>query len=56
MEYDFFEDLLEPETVKKIIIREATKKSTVMVQIDLSENEIMKIGFDEKILKVLKRE
>ena len=54
LEHDFFEDLLEPETIKKIIIREATKKSNVMVQIDLSEDEIMKIGFEEKILKILK--
>jgi len=55
LEHDFFEDLLEPETIKKIIIREATKKSNVMVQIDLSEDEIMKIGFEEKILKILKK-
>ena len=55
LEYDFFQDLISAETIEKIIIREATKKSSVMIQLDLSEDEIMKVGFDEKILKILKK-
>jgi transcriptional regulator with XRE-family HTH domain len=43
LEYDFFQDLLEPETIKKIVIREATKKSTILVQLDLREDEIMRV-------------
>jgi len=55
VEYDFFQDLLEPETVKKIAIKENVKKSKIFLEIDLSEDEIIKIGFDEKILKILKK-
>jgi len=55
VEYDFFQDLLEPETVKKIAIKENVKKSKIFLEIDLSEDEIIKIGFAEKILKILKK-
>lgn len=55
VEYDFFQDLLEPETIKKIAVNENIKKSKIYLEIDLSEDEIMKIGFEEKILKILKK-
>jgi hypothetical protein len=54
LDYDFFQDLLEPETVKRIAIKEAIKKSNILIQLELSEDEIMKIGFEDKILQILK--
>jgi len=55
LDYDFFQDLIEPETIEKIKISDAAKKSKVFLEINISEDEIMKIGFDEKIVKILNK-
>jgi len=55
LNYDFFQELLEESTIEKLKIDQATKKSKVLVEIEISEDEIMKIGFNEKIFRILNR-
>lgn len=53
LEYDFFEHFLEEKTIQKIKLSDNLKKSKVFIQLDVSEDEIVKIGFEEKVLKIL---
>lgn len=55
LQHDFFQYFLEPETVQKIKISEDIKKSKILVELELNEDEIMKIGFEEKVLKILNK-
>jgi hypothetical protein len=55
LEHDFFEDLLEPSTKQKIIV-EASMSNKVLVEIELQEDEMMKIGFRDKVFKVLNKD
>lgn len=55
LQHDFFQYFLEPETVQKIKISEDIKKSKILVELELNEDEITKIGFEEKILKILNK-
>jgi transcriptional regulator with XRE-family HTH domain len=55
LNYDFFQHFIEPETLKKIKMSENLKTSKVLVEIELNEDEMMKIGFEEKVLKILNR-
>jgi hypothetical protein len=55
LQYDFFQHLIEEETIAKIKISEITKKSKVLLEIEISEDEMMRIGFDEKVLKILNK-
>lgn len=55
LDYDFFQELLEDSTIEKLKIEQSIKKSKVLVEIELSEDEIMKIGFDEKVFKILNK-
>ena len=43
LKYDFFQDLLEPETIKDIVLRSAISQK-VYVELNLTEEEIQKIG------------
>lgn len=55
LEYDFFQHLISSETINKIKISENLETSKVLVEIQLSRDEMVKIGFEEKVLKVLNR-
>lgn len=55
LNYDFFQEFLEDSTIEKIKIDQATKKAKVLLEIEISEDEIMKIGFDEKVFKILNK-
>ncbi len=55
LNYDFFQELLEESTLEKLKLDQATKKSKVLVEIEISEDEIMKIGFNEKIFRILNK-
>jgi len=54
LQYDFFQDMLQESTIEKLRINQAAKKAKILVEIELSEDEIKKIGLDEKIFKILK--
>lgn len=51
--YDFFQDLLEPETIKEIAIRNAVTNKCY-VELELTETEIEKLGLKDKIVRKLK--
>lgn len=53
LDYDFFQHLITPETLQKIKLSENLKGAKVLVEIELNKDEMIKIGFEEKILQVL---
>ena len=53
LEYDFFQDLLEPETVKEIVARNAVTNKCY-VELELTDTEMDKFGIKDKIVKKLK--
>lgn len=55
LDYDFFIHFLDNETIEKIKISDSIKKSKILIEIEMSETEIMKIGFEEKILQILNK-
>jgi ASC-1-like (ASCH) protein len=55
LDYDFFQDLLDEKTIEKIRISESIKKSKVLIEVDISDEEIMKIGFTDKVFKILNK-
>lgn len=52
LHYDFFQDLLEPETVKEIIIRHAITNK-VYVELSLTEEEVKSLGIEDRVVKQL---
>jgi len=56
LDYDFFQHLIEKETIEKLRIQEITRKSKVLLEVEISEDEIMKIGFEERVFKILNKE
>ena len=52
LKYDFFQDLLEPETIKKIVLKERIG-NVVYVPINLTEEEIDKMNIRNKIIEKL---
>ena len=55
LNYDFFQHFIENETIEKLKVQDITKKSKVLLEIEISEDEIMKIGFEEKVFKILNK-
>lgn len=55
LNYDFFQELLDESTIEKLKIDQATKKARVFIEIEISEEEIMKIGFEERVFKILNK-
>lgn len=53
LDYDFFIHFLEPKTVELIKTSEIVKKSKVFLEIELDEDEIIKLGLEEKVVKIL---
>lgn len=52
LHYDFFQDLLEPETVKEIVLRHAITNK-VYVELSLTEEEVKTLGIEDKVVKAL---
>lgn len=55
LNYDFFQHFLEDETVEKLKSSNKIISSKILVEIELNDDEIMKIGFNEKVLKILNK-
>lgn len=53
LDYDFFIHFLEPKTVELIKTSEIVKKSRLFLEIELSEDEVLKLGLEEKVIKIL---
>ncbi len=54
LDYDFFLDFLNPETIQQIQVQNSIS-TKVLVEVELNKKEMMKIGFSEKIVKILKK-
>lgn len=52
LHYDFFQDLLEPETVKEIVLRHAITNK-VYVELSLTEDEVKSLGIEDRVVKQL---
>ena len=52
LNYDFFKDLLEPDTVKEIVLRHSLTKK-VYVELDLDDEEVKNLGLEDKVIKKL---
>lgn len=52
LKYDFFQDLLEPETIKQIVLKERIG-NVVYVPINLTEEEIEKLKLKDKVIENL---
>ncbi|MBR2370044.1 MAG: helix-turn-helix domain-containing protein [Paludibacteraceae bacterium] len=52
LKYDFFQDLLEPETIKQIVLKERIG-NVVYVPINLTEEEIEKVKLKDKVIENL---
>lgn len=52
LKYDFFQDLLEPETIKQIVLKERIG-NVVYVPINLTEEEIEKLDLRNKVISNL---
>lgn len=53
LHYDFFQDLLEPETIKEIVIRNSITKK-VYVEMSLTEDEVRMLGIADKVVSEFK--
>ena len=53
LEYDFFQHFLEPATIERIKMADIIRKSKVFIEIPLSEDEIVRLGLEEKVLQVI---
>ncbi len=52
LHYDFFQDLLEPETKKRMLLSERIGNQ-IMIPIELTEDEIREYGLKDRVLKVV---
>ena len=55
LSYDFFQELLNPETVQKIIL-ENSISNKIYVELSLSEKDIEDLGIKDKIVQIIKKE
>ena len=53
LNYDFFQDLLEPSTVHEIVLRNSMTNK-VYVELDLTPEEVKSLGIEDKVLTKLK--
>lgn len=49
LHYDFFQDLLEPDTVKEIVLRHAMT-NRVYVELSLTDDEVRALGIDDRVV------
>ena len=52
LHYDFFQELLEPETLKEIVLRHSMT-NRVFVELELAEEEVQRLGLEDKVIKQL---
>ena len=52
LHYDFFQELLEPETVEEIVLRHSLT-NRVYVELSLTEDEVKKLGLQDRVVKQL---
>ena len=52
LHHDFFQDLLESETVKEIVLRHAMTNK-VYVELSLTEEEVKSLGIEDRVVKQL---
>ncbi len=55
LDYDFFQHMLEDRTIEAMRNRHIVKTARILVEIELSEDEITNIKLDEKIFKILNK-
>lgn len=51
----FFQYFIENETIERMKLIDTTRKAKVLVELEISEDEIMSIGFEEKVFKILNK-
>lgn len=49
LHYDFFQDLLEPETVKEIVLRQSVTNK-VYVELSLTEEDVKCLGIEDRVV------
>jgi len=52
LEYDFFQDLLEPETLKEIVLRHSMT-NRIYVELSLSDDDVKNLGIEDKVVSNL---
>lgn len=52
LEYDFFQDLLEPETLKEIVLRHSMT-NRIYVELSLSDEDVKNLGLEDKVVRKL---
>ena len=52
LHYDFFQDLLEPETIKEIVLRHSIT-NRVFVELELTEEDVLALGLEDRVVKKL---
>lgn len=52
LEYDFFQDLLEPETIKEIVLRHSMT-NRIYVELSLSDEDVKNLGLEDKVVRKL---
>jgi|LSQX01.1.fsa_nt_gb transcriptional regulator with XRE-family HTH domain len=55
LDYDFFQEFLEPETIQKILMTHSLDNE-IYVKIKLSNSEMSKISLQEKVIKTFIKE
>jgi len=54
LEYDFFQELLQPETIQEIILKNSIA-SKVYIELDISEKDIEDFGIKDRIVQIVKK-
>ena len=52
LHYDFFQELLQPETIKEIILRHSMT-NRVFVELNLTDEEVKRLGLEDRVIKQL---
>ena len=55
LEYDFFQELLNPETIQTIILKNSIANK-IYIELDMSEKDIEDLGIKDKIVQIIKKE
>jgi hypothetical protein len=55
LEYDFFQELLNPETIQKIILTNSIANK-IYVELNISEKDFENLGIKDKIVQIIKKE
>lgn len=53
LKYDFYQDLIQPETKREMLLREAVTNK-IYVELTLSSEEVEKLGIKDKVISELK--